>query len=114
MLFDGKKVDANTVQHLITKTTKRTMIVLDYGISPNEHECEPPVAAFKVKSDGSNLLFNKFQNPLIRKLVNDTVRIWAAQNSQYGWTFPSQTDLRKPPHAQQTPKVSSPIVTGPH
>ncbi len=62
-LFDAinsKKVDTNTIQYLITRTTKHTMIVLDYGILPNECECEPLVAAFKVKSNGSNLLFNKF------------------------------------------------------
>jgi hypothetical protein len=57
------------------------MTVLDYGVLVDKYE--PPVVAFNVKSDGSNVLFNEFYNSRIQRLVNNTMKVLADQNSRY-------------------------------
>jgi hypothetical protein len=58
---DGTKVDANTMQHLITRTTiRRAMIVMDYYVTENERQRESLVAVFDVKWDGSHLPISVF------------------------------------------------------
>jgi hypothetical protein len=89
--------NANTtkvaIQHLITKVTRRAMIVFDYGVQIDGRE--PRVIAFDAKSDGSSISFHAFHHPQTQQLVNDTVKTWADQNSRHGWKFPSRTDLRQ-------------------
>ncbi len=92
-ILNTNSSEIDTIRHLITKVARHAMIVLDYGVPADK--CEPPVVAFDVKPDGSDVLFNEFHNSRIQRLVNDTVKVWADQNSRYGWQFPSRTDLRK-------------------
>lgn len=87
---DSSKI---TIQHLITKVTKRAMIIFDYGVQAEGQD--PRVVAFTAKLNGSSLSFSPFRHPQVEQLVNDTVRIWGDQNSQHGWKFPSRTDLRQ-------------------
>ena len=101
--------DAAEIRHLITKTSarngsERVEIVFDYGVPANE--CQPQVAAFNVKVDGSNLTVTRLFNPTIKPEVNRRVELWRKMNLTYDISFPSRTDVRQ---KRRTPNGVPPV-----